>query len=591
MTLSAIDNPLALVGADSKDTDKSAKNSAFIGNSDVFALLLQTTGVQQVAYAGTNDEFAQTLDMQDETVGHEARMGEDHQKYDGLGLNGADAAVIESTRSTTKIDAPKESIKPKLSTNKIEVPDAPKDSIEPTLSTNKIDAPDVPKDSIEPTLSTNKVDAPDAPKDSEVGKQTRDDSDLSTGVQVKGDGSDTSKAAITDTAKLLALGVPSQESAVDITRAANAAAAQRAADAQATRQSGVNAQNALVSARPKQQDAVTAEELPKSRYITGKPETGNTISNASQPKNGIKATKVQEDVVSQPTSSLAASATLAAQIDKSARAAVEAPIDLADDLGGETRVPLPNGNAGRGNIRPQQNTPQSQSTPQNANAGLTSPPQANPAPPTVPNAASQQAQLATAGAVRPDAGVQPNQPFTDPLAGSSSNSNAGQNTQRGQQAQTPRPARPPVLPQEVTNQVAVQIKKAIGQGADQIRIQLKPAELGVVEVKLSVTEDGRAMAVVSAERPETLDLLQRDASGLRQALQDAGLSTDSNSLSFNLRGEGGKFGQEMAERGHAPQNNGDETANAGNGEEADAAEAASIAAQIAAADGRVNVQI
>jgi hypothetical protein len=51
----------------------------------------------------------------------------------------------------------------------------------------------------------------------------------------------------------------------------------------------------------------------------------------------------------------------------------------------------------------------------------------------------------------------------------------------------------------------------------------------------------------------------------------------------------------MAERGHAPQNNGDETANAGNGEEADAAEAASIAAsiaaQIAAADGRVNVQI
>ena len=532
MTLSALDNPFALVGADSTDADKSAKKSAFSGNSDVFALLLQTTGVQQVAYAGTNDEFEQTLDMQDETVGHEARMGEDHRKYDGLGLNGADAAVIESTRSAKKIDGP---------------------------------------------------------KDSEVGKQAKDGSDLSAGTQGKGDGSDTGDAVITDTAELLALGVPSQESAVDVTRAANAAAVQLATDAQKTRPSGVSAQNAPVTTRPKQQDAVTAEELPKSRYATSKPEAENTTSNASQPKNGIKATKIQEDVVSQPTSSLAASATLAAQINKSARASIEAPIDLADDLGGQTRMPLANSNAGRGNIRPQPNSPQSQPTPQNGNAGAA--PQANPTPPALPNAVSQQAQMATAGAARPDAGVQPSQAISDPLAGGPTNSNAGQNTQRGQQAQAPRPARPPVLPQEVTNQVAVQIKKAIGQGADQIRIQLKPAELGAVEVKLEVTVDGRAMAVVSAERPETLDLLQRDASGLRQALQDAGLSTDSNSLSFNLRGEGGKFGQEMAERGHASQNKGDETADAGNSEEADAAEAASLAAQTAAADGRVNVQI
>jgi flagellar hook-length control protein FliK len=572
MTLSAIDNPLALVGADSKDTDKSAKNSAFIGNSDVFALLLQTTGVQQVAYAGTNDEFAQTLDMQDETVGHEARMGEDHQKYDGLGLNGADAAVIESTRSIKKIDAPR-------------------DSIEPAQSPKKIDTPDAPMDNIELTWPTKKIEAPEAPIDNKVGKQAGDGHDLSAGTQVEGDGSDTGEGAITNTAELLSLGVPNQESAVDLTRAANAAALQRAADAQVARPSGINAQNAPVAAGPKQQDAITAEELPQSRYMTGKPDTENTTSNASQPKYGIKATKVQEDVVSQPTSSLAASATLAAQIDKSARAAIETPIDLADDLGGETRVSLANGNAGRGNIRPQPNTPQSQPISQNANSGLSPLPPANPTPPALPNAASQQAQLATAGAVRPDAGLQLNQSVSDPLAGSPTNSNAGQNTHRGQQAQASRPTRPPVLPQEVTNQVAVQIKKAIGQGADLIRIQLKPAELGAVEVKLTVMEDGRAMAVVSAERPETLDLLQRDASGLRQALQDAGLSTDSNSLSFNLRGEGGKFGQEMAERGHASQNNDEETANASNGEETDAAEAASIAAQAAAADGRVNVQI
>ena len=137
----------------------------------------------------------------------------------------------------------------------------------------------------------------------------------------------------------------------------------------------------------------------------------------------------------------------------------------------------------------------------------------------------------------------------------------------------------------------LQIKKAIGQGADQIRIQLKPAELGRVEVKLEVTADGRAMAVVNVERPETLELLQRDAAGLRQALQDAGLSTDSNSLSFNLRNEGNKFEQQLAEQGHSQKQGGKGTANEKDGDELDPTGAEIIAAESAAADGRVNVQV
>ena len=102
---------------------------------------------------------------------------------------------------------------------------------------------------------------------------------------------------------------------------------------------------------------------------------------------------------------------------------------------------------------------------------------------------------------------------------------------------------------------------------------------------------GRAVAVVSAERPETLDLLQRDAAGLRQALQDAGLSTDSKSLSFNLQGEGSKFEKEMSERGHASRNSGENAADAVDRDELNAEEAASLAAEVAASDGRVNVQV
>src|SRR3546814_18557062 len=75
-------------------------------------------------------------------------------------------------------------------------------------------------------------------------------------------------------------------------------------------------------------------------------------------------------------------------------------------------------------------------------------------------------------------------------------------------------------------------------GQDQISIKLHPAELGRIEVKLENASDGTLRAVISAERTETLDLLQRDARGLERALQAAGVKTDSGSLSFNLRGQG-----------------------------------------------------
>lgn len=88
----------------------------------------------------------------------------------------------------------------------------------------------------------------------------------------------------------------------------------------------------------------------------------------------------------------------------------------------------------------------------------------------------------------------------------------------------------------VANQVAVEIQKAFNTGKDQIRIRLNPAELGQIDVSLKVRNDGTIKAIVTIDRPETFDLMQRDARGLERALQDAGLKTDSGSLSFNLRG-------------------------------------------------------
>ncbi|CAN0489998.1 unnamed protein product, partial [Discosporangium mesarthrocarpum] len=90
----------------------------------------------------------------------------------------------------------------------------------------------------------------------------------------------------------------------------------------------------------------------------------------------------------------------------------------------------------------------------------------------------------------------------------------------------------------VAEQVSTQISAAIKEGQDRIKISLHPSELGRVEVKLDIGHDGRVLAVVSVDKQETLDLLQRDARSLERALQDAGFDTGSNSLNFSLNQNG-----------------------------------------------------
>ncbi len=112
-------------------------------------------------------------------------------------------------------------------------------------------------------------------------------------------------------------------------------------------------------------------------------------------------------------------------------------------------------------------------------------------------------------------------------------------------------AKPTPLPHPATEQVAVHIAKASAEGVDKINVKLKPASLGHVDVQLDIAADGRVQVVVSADRADTLDLLQRDARGLERALTDAGLQMDQQSLSFNLRDQGmpqGNAGNETTGR-------------------------------------------
>lgn len=84
-------------------------------------------------------------------------------------------------------------------------------------------------------------------------------------------------------------------------------------------------------------------------------------------------------------------------------------------------------------------------------------------------------------------------------------------------------------------QVAFEIVRQVEAGNSRFQIRLDPADLGRIDVQLDVDRSGNVNARMMVERPETLDLMQRDQRALQQALQQAGLDTSRTSLEFSLR--------------------------------------------------------
>jgi flagellar hook-length control protein FliK len=83
--------------------------------------------------------------------------------------------------------------------------------------------------------------------------------------------------------------------------------------------------------------------------------------------------------------------------------------------------------------------------------------------------------------------------------------------------------------------LAVEIASRMRDGMRRFEIRLDPPELGRIDVRLEVDRHGQATTKLTVDRPETLDLLQREARGLERALQQAGLKTDQGGLEFSLR--------------------------------------------------------
>jgi flagellar hook-length control protein FliK len=85
---------------------------------------------------------------------------------------------------------------------------------------------------------------------------------------------------------------------------------------------------------------------------------------------------------------------------------------------------------------------------------------------------------------------------------------------------------------------ATMIKAGKNGDGNVMTLRLDPPELGNVSIRLQFGKDKMVKAVITAEKPETYMMLQRDSHALERALQSAGLETGSDSLSFQLSDNG-----------------------------------------------------
>ena len=82
--------------------------------------------------------------------------------------------------------------------------------------------------------------------------------------------------------------------------------------------------------------------------------------------------------------------------------------------------------------------------------------------------------------------------------------------------------------------IAQLIAKRFGEGGRSFDIRLDPAELGRVHVRLEIGADRTVQAMLTAEKPEALQELQRNARELERALADAGLELGESGIGFAL---------------------------------------------------------
>jgi len=264
-------------------------------------------------------------------------------------------------------------------------------------------------------------------------------------------------------------------------------------------------------------------------------DVATAAKNTAKNKGGDAAAQVQADDLAERLNDTGAQ--LKVQVEVAGPAKTAAATTTVDEA-----VTTQTAATATTSVLPTENAAQGQTSDQDADLSAAQQPGGAPvAQPQQQNAAAQVKPFdailaAQAEAANGPDNAAPQAPTTQPIAGIGgvSGTAAAQKAQAPQAAQAPRQ---PQMPQahEVIDQIKVQIASQSKDGTDTIKVQLKPTELGSIEIKLDVAKDGTVTTVVTADNKDTLDLLKKDQSSLQKALTDAGLKSDLGSMTFNLR--------------------------------------------------------
>ncbi|MHB2165857.1 flagellar hook-length control protein FliK [Alsobacter sp. R-9] len=109
----------------------------------------------------------------------------------------------------------------------------------------------------------------------------------------------------------------------------------------------------------------------------------------------------------------------------------------------------------------------------------------------------------------------------------------------GTAAQAAAPAAPQAqTPPTPVSMLPIEIGLRAMEGQQRFEIRLSPENLGRVDVRLDIADDGGVKAHIVVDRVDTLNLLQRDARTLERAFEQAGLRTGDGALQFSLGNQG-----------------------------------------------------
>ena len=220
----------------------------------------------------------------------------------------------------------------------------------------------------------------------------------------------------------------------------------------------------------------------------------------------------------------------------------------ADAVAADPKAPLPP--AGRGATPESRRAEAPSPTDPDATPALRALPGASSAPSSSGSAAAVQAAPPTATWIDPlgaatteapppvsevEAEARPSDVENTTLAAHGISGSSGGARADGPSASASASAGATATPQAVTRQI---VDSVVRQGADGVEIRLDPPELGKVRMSLA-PGDGAMTAVITAERPETLDLLRRHADMLARDLAASGQGRVDLRFGADGQGSGG----------------------------------------------------